>query len=545
MAHRRHILSQLLASGLSLAAVGAARGQFERRDWMDPALNPSTVLKPTLQFGYTDSNDIAGIAFSPNGDRMYVSSSPEVVNFWAVLVYHWPEVGGGLAALVGLPSLLWAARALRRHQVHGRCYCPRCNYDLGDSRARESPGTPAAPGTPANTANLACSECGLDLRNRPPRAAQGPLRRARVPLILLVATAVPYAALWAGQTPRKGWVQNEFFWCWRAIEEQFKQIPGDPLLPFRGAAMRLDAVDCTSGEVLRTLALRPGPAVISPSISPDGQWLFFKGYGTVECIEASSGRVVGKLSRVPSLVSPGDRALVDFDVERRAAYFSRCQDNESQLCEWFPASGELRVVVSEPCAVPGESRQYAVIGAGTDRQVVSAPGMQEMETRRSHIRLFGLDGASVRRFDAPERALGYVAPTVSRVGKLYWPKFLGGLLEFDCRTGQSSDLGSHWSGDIAYSLSPDGGILATAKGLLLDTRTKKTLARLDFLPSLMVTEYLTFSPDGSRIAAVAFNSTANTRYTQNIFVFNTSSVTNASARDDERLRINPTPGDSK
>src|SRR5262249_38977096 len=141
---------------------------------------------------------IQSAAFSPDGETLYVLINDQAINLWAILVYFWPEIGGGLVALAAILFLLALRRILRTPRLPAQPHCRPCNYCLKSAPSQ------------------VCPECGKPIK----RTIRGRTTRRRVLVFVipLGVVALAYSLPWAFWLPRPGWFSRSVNWWSYDIE---------------------------------------------------------------------------------------------------------------------------------------------------------------------------------------------------------------------------------------------------------------------------------------------------------------------------------------
>src|SRR5690606_35587345 len=131
------------------------------------------------------SGHIGSVMFPTGGgaERALVQLNPSIIDLWAGAVSYWPEILGGVLALLAIACLWRVVRVLRRKREAGAWHCRRCNYSLA--------GVPQGDGASGQR----CPECGVDLQRRRPVLGRRTRQRIAPALAVLSLAAIGYATM--------------------------------------------------------------------------------------------------------------------------------------------------------------------------------------------------------------------------------------------------------------------------------------------------------------------------------------------------------------
>src|SRR5262245_2460498 len=152
------------------------------------------VLEPIHDIPLTRMPFLEAVRFAPDG-RLYVHEMEATLNLWRLAVHYWPELLGGVSALMLVVLAVPILRVLRRPRIVGALHCRRCNYDLTD--------------TPAGKL---CPECGVDPAKRRPVVGRSTRRRLAWPVGMALVVLLLYSGLHLARAPRESWLNEEFNW---------------------------------------------------------------------------------------------------------------------------------------------------------------------------------------------------------------------------------------------------------------------------------------------------------------------------------------------
>jgi hypothetical protein len=229
---------------------------------------------------------IAEAEFSNDAKTLYLRTDWPIVNVWTILVYLWPELLGGLSAILVLVSLIPLWRLRRRPRIVGAPHCRNCNYCV---RGVESG---------------ICPECGRPIRR--PIIGRPLRRRIAVPVTLLAVVVLGYGGLWALRLPRWGSASHWLHWWSISAAEVAKRLDY-PYIDFVMSRTRILEVDVQMGQLRRELLTGGGASRMGGFLQPvpGGQTLIvtFGPYDLPTLVDLRSGRIHRRLELPEALLS--------------------------------------------------------------------------------------------------------------------------------------------------------------------------------------------------------------------------------------------------
>lgn len=298
-----------------------------------PAVGPTHVIPRTAH------QELAGGApatFSLDSRSLIVQTRPDAVNVWAVLVFYWPQIVGGLTGLVVLGACLVLWRISRRGQLAGHPYCPKCGYCLtGCSGGR-------------------CPECGLEDALK--RAVVGKSRwRRMLPAMVtaLLAVAV-YGVLLGSGLPREGTISTWVNW-WSVSLLKWAQKEGLSEITERSRRIyRLVELDVASGRVVRRLFTLPDHDWMLKTLLPNERAIFIRDdrrSAEVALMDTRRGRVIRTLPRPESdtggwVLAEGQYAVAGVSSDGLTAYTVWVHEKRPDVrcVAWDLLTGDERLV---------------------------------------------------------------------------------------------------------------------------------------------------------------------------------------------------------
>ncbi len=312
------------------------------------------------------STDLLEVTFAPQGDTLYVAANSEVVNLWSICVFHWPEILGGLLALILLVCTWRLVRIVRRPRIEGRVYCGRCNYDVTD-----------APPT--------CPECGRDLEAKPARPGKTRLRRSIPTIVIVLVTCLLYAMPWAMNVGRQ-WPAVAGWFQWDSAEAVtwIQDRPITRLQPFVRRGTELLAVNPATAE-WRRVAFVDLPFAVGNEfdlkISPDGRWATLRNdYQSLTAIDLQSGGVIGVRGSITQRVTRGRpsvwTSVAGYNADSSSVFAVWHNESERRvsLVEWNPVTQAVRIVEERESNVYDGGRIEMVEAERWTRSVTGEPG---------------------------------------------------------------------------------------------------------------------------------------------------------------------------
>lgn len=477
-------------------------------------------IQPRSQLAFSDSDDIGGVAFSPDSTAMYVQLRLEAIDPVDVVRAYWPEAlgaGVGIAALV----LLWLAlRVVRRRRRPGHWHCRRCNYDLTGL---------AVPLTDDGAAPCRCPECGVDVANRTPvRGRRLSLRLA--PLLVPVALLLGgYATLWIAAVPRATAMNRDAYWPSTTLASWVQSWQVAWLMPFLRSVDRIVAVDPASGRRLRTVYTGSFVTYFPLVLTPDGGSLFLSGgSGRLLRVDTRSGRVLGAAVRPGgSETTGGWQRVIGFSKDGAEAYAVHLHDAElkTRVYGWDLASGRQRLLAEtdayEEILSGGRrgtfAREYFVQSVEPLRFVSVPDFMERYSGQRDYVaRLQGAGRPPDREIPWPAITGPTQPPVLSADGRrFYIQEETHAVRVMDLHTGEETwftTAGLFDTGLDQLVLSRNGRWLFWSMhgGAILarDLNSESWAARCHYDEEL-IAPALSVSPDARWLVGVGFYSRAS------------------------------------
>ncbi|MCZ6835443.1 MAG: hypothetical protein O7G85_06685 [Planctomycetota bacterium] len=312
---------------------------------------------------HLEYQNVRSIAFDPNGNSVYVHLHEPVINVWAVLVNHWPELLTGVLVLETLLLIAFFIRIGRRPQLRDRPYCRRCNYDLSSHVECIDDGKR---GRFDVTKDTKCSECGIDLNCELLRRGKSARRRLALIGPVWLVTSLGLVAMFGLGVPRQGAVSRHAFWPSTGLVEIVEARKIGFLGPWIKNADHVIEVDLERGLTIRTVLMRQSLVYSDISISRDGQWLFLSGPKPNEMTRygISDGQVKS------SVMLPGmtmgfhdEPSIIAFAPDDSMAYV-QWLDYEHDTCgvsAWDLENDQCEVMVKTPAYLVATGSRNAPI----------------------------------------------------------------------------------------------------------------------------------------------------------------------------------------
>lgn len=491
-------------------------------NWSDPVGITQTpvVIQPEKAVEFPGSNDIHSVAFSPDGEILYIAIDAQSIDLWKAAVSAWKEIFGVAAGLIALITVLVILRVRAKAQTPGHPHCRKCNYDVlgqapkaicrGRERQRPAPGT-------------LCPECGVDLHRRPPRRGRSAARRLAIPVTVGLAFVLTYGVMLAIGLPPTGRASTWFTLFSERIDGWAERNQIDRLLDFKMPVTRIVKMRTEDRSIVGTLASRRGRTATNMLVSPNGDRLVTaEGASRIVCLSTRWGWAVRSLADVklaPWYQEPG---IIRYDESGDVfvASFGATGDR-SELCRWNVERGTRDVLISEPpyrfTAQGGQSvpelRRYAVIPTEKGLLFLSAPDfMQAYQEHRYPIVVHDGRGQIVREIVLPSVASPTAQPLVAGSSGIgFIPAGTSGLLGVDLLHGELLGAARPGERDVLQdqmACDRDGRLVFVSGFRMIvvrDTRQRGWIARLPWLEPY-IAPTLTFSPDGRWLASVPFRS---------------------------------------
>jgi hypothetical protein len=451
----------------------------------------------------------SGLAFSPDGARLYASYPMPVIDVWSLAVSLWPELLGGVLALLTIVTLVLLLRRRSRRQSAGAPHCRRCNYDLSAHAAAER-GLAFPPGTK-------CPECGSDLARRPPRRGRSFRRRAAIPLALWTGAAAAYAALFIAGVPRVNAASAWLDWSSAALARLAARWSSPWLSRRVTQGEQIAQYDTATGSFTRTLLTHRDRTFSDLAVSPDGAALLTWGAKGVKAFSTLTGRRISSAA-LPGY--PGDVGypfVLGFTPESAHAFVSWI-DRDRGLCGVSRVnirSGAAQTLVSTTHSPPGSTprgspwgRHFVMISSDPPVFVSYPHFMESYASKRFTLR--------VHDARVPDREIEVsVLPDLTSWVAIVRDAKLGPVARTIAEYGQSITGTVISTGDPAptfrttmgpsgrLDVSPDSATLAGGanNAVQLVSAADGKPARTLPLPPQLYAPSPKFSPDGKWLAA--------------------------------------------
>ena len=381
----------VLAFSQHMSASGAERYAAQESD---------TPFDPVHTIRFEESPRIGSAAFSKDGRSIFVLIHPQGVNIWALIVYRWPEVLGGLAGLGTLCAgwVLW--RIVRRERLVGKPYCPKCNYCLE--------------GCPSDR----CPECGYERARLGAVVGRALWRRTLAVVVVLAMIVAGYASLWVAAVPRDAQAKTWFNW-WSVDLLAWAKDRGYRWITDHGQFVnRVLEVEVALGRAKRVLITWPGYMGLPLALSPDGSGLLIEWPGdALAIVSTTSGRIVGKLTcgDQPQARLSGWRQLAGFSDDGKTAYVVWLDQprRKTQLLAWDLETGGAKVVFEADAEVHQNEKGREMVRAKRFYHIPGHSDTRVLELPRGH-RVRG-------QVDMPVRDLARGAEVVRVISSRIWP----------------------------------------------------------------------------------------------------------------------------
>ncbi|MEM1165686.1 MAG: hypothetical protein AAGI30_05280 [Planctomycetota bacterium] len=495
---------------------------------------------------FPGTNIITGVEWSPSGDALYVHAIDTWINPVEVVVYGWPEVGGGLLVLVAIVWVVWLIRVRRRRRRVGAPHCRKCNYDLS---AHQPDG--------AQPWVSACPECGVATAQWKPILGRTMRRRMLAPTAAVGVMVLPYGAAWVFGLPRTGEWVHMIGWRSGSLAEFAETHHIGSLQWFERYNDHVIEIDPRTGETRRIVITRTDASWPIVSLSPSGRLMVFQNErrahtrtasGEVligEVVDVASGRTVQELWGPPieQDLQPYDvQAAVAFQGDDEFVLISGTDGVDDHLIRFEIATGRWQRMVSIPLhagLTRLEPRHFVADRHHDPSAIVSVSGFHESyHLKKTAYFVFDVDGDEIllrRTRPAPKhdhkarpRALVFTrssvwgdpdavspsgVPTVVPGGEAMWCANQADrwAMEIDLRDGATVDrvrVGPVWE---TLAIDSSGRMVAAAWDhrhiirtlVIFDAESNMPIALLPY-PQELVRPVPEFSQDGRRLATVGF-----------------------------------------
>lgn len=492
---------------------------------------------------FSDYEGVRSAAFTPDGKSILVHMHEPIVDVWALLVYHWPEILSVLTALLTLLFIVQIARVASRRQTRGSPYCRRCNYDL-TSQVKVRP---KGRGLSLNfDPDARCSECGSDLARHQPRIGRSAARRL-LPITVAWIIVVPtYATVMGLKVPRQNAAGEWFRWPSTALAHLADKHDLKWLKRRISIGERVKMIGLATGDVTHDLLWLLAPSYNSIGVSPDGGSFFLSGPKSNEITQYH----IRTGARIASVTMPGevriafrDDTIIGFSQDGSVAYV-QWLDKVNGVCgvsAWNLENHSQQTLVTEPAYFIDQlkrvemGRQFRLRDSHHPPQFISCPDINEARgTKTFIVHVHDTESGDVRIIDVQPR------PDTFRSGLVMDTRgdrlFAGtvdrkDLMTIDLTQSSPSEpflLDGHRVGPelavngelIAARFAPSGQLI-----LLGHLPTSRLIAKLNF-PKVtpIAPAEIEFSPDGRWVAAVTFRGRTTTQSLRELILWNLEPV---------------------
>lgn len=500
-----------------LAANPGFQDPWDRRPYPRERIETPVTLEPTYTFSSPESAVGHAVLFHPDGARAYGLFHAETLDMWKLAVNYWPEAGGVVVGLIGLPLVMLAVRALRRPQRANQLYCRRCNYNLAGLPALSTLGK-----GPPKEPEARCPECGVDLNRRRPVRGIPTWKRAAIPLCVSIALVAGYASLWAFHLPRSGTATTWVNWTSKWWYDQAQQRQWTDLLKkYRTRGDLIIEYDLATGRTNRTLYRSSLATSFPPLLTPDGLMMIVSGpvQGSLARISTETGRRLGWIQVAPpaSDWDPFAPPVIGFNGRGDQAYLNVADhpSSLSRLLAWDLRRDEATQVLTAELYKDefgprsgAYKRRFAVLPASNVPRFLSMPGFMETSYTRDFTLKIHTPGEEDRSIKGRADIDPMAPPIVTPDGRFAFFKCdLYCIAGYDLTSGESAGVLKLSYGDYPsenLAVSPDGRLLAVPCRpncfLLRDLTRQLWLARLEHAKDPFQQRPV-FSPNGRWLGA--------------------------------------------
>jgi hypothetical protein len=495
-------------------------------DWPLEATKVDHTLQPTHQVSFPNSEFIFSTDFSPDGNTVYCLIDGQSVDLWAAGLHRWPEMLGGVLALIIVSYLIVLARVRKRPQVLGTPYCRRCNYDVS-----------------SQPADAKCPECGVSLTVARPRLGRSFARRLRWPTAIAAALLCGYGLMLAA-CPRSPGVAGPDIWS-LTIDSLVESYQPAWLLPHRVKVSRIVAVDTNTGTYLRCVKTFRNFSHAGLKVSPDGKFLVAADQNhNLLWLRSSSGRVERTTNAGEFRSGFQNEFLVGFDGPPSDpwVYFATSDQSavKSRLNRWNPRTGQVVIVLDEPAftmtyangSAGALARRYRLLRRTDGLATLSAPDFLQAHREGKYaitLRAPESAGSAVEAVIPVEAPFVGTSPLMvsSESSRAFLTSGTTGLVRIDLDNHTTlspvrPSVGEHVQHQA--SISDDGRRLFVAvfrnAVLVYSVPDQSWVARLQ-IPAPFIAPDSTASPCGRWLAATPFKTTASPRgpYKHELFLY--------------------------
>ncbi|HZW06838.1 MAG TPA: hypothetical protein VFF65_06915, partial [Phycisphaerales bacterium] len=399
-----------------------------------------------------ESSDLESAMVSPDGKSIWAVVDAPMIDVGKLINQNALTLASILAGVASLLLLVWAYRAAHRRRTVGAMHCRRCDYEVA--------------GVAASQTAPICTECGLDLRRRPPRPGRTRFRRLALPVtaaLLVVGSftwfltvgraAYPKPApegRW-GSTTLQRWSSTPWLTWLNAASER-----GDLLLE----------LDTESGVTRRLICARPTRTFFHAVYNPAAKAVYLQGPDGIDLVGVDSGRTIATL-RGEEAVGRGSTAplIAGHGAGGGTVYLNGAASDgaSSWLVEWDWRTGKHRRIAQAPGwkgqAYPSPAHHTVI--PGTPLRLLRYTDFGEaFQTKHYRLTLLDDKGTVLKEADLGERVNPMSVPSFSSDGALvFLPGPFSGVVALDASSLQQVDrLSTRTSTDRA-TVRPDGRLM--------------------------------------------------------------------------------------
>jgi hypothetical protein len=335
---RAHVASVVVALTLAASVAGV------RRDELREAL---PVFGPMQRIAFSADERIVAGVFSDDGTALRILTETRAVNVWALVVYFWPELLGGLSAIAAVACVRRVLIVRRNPQIVGAPYCRKCNYCLTGQISNR------------------CPECGA-LTSRMASGRRS-TRRFLLPVFVLLAFAIPYATLCALRVPRQGTACDWLHW-WSIDIDAWSWATYRPKAAWTQDVVAVTSIVVQTGSRTTQIVAPRLPLQHAVALTPDGAGVIVERLQnqSLELIDTGSGKTLHRICPSDALVTPrlsSSGKLAGFSEDGAYAYVAfESAGQRTDLMEWNLRTGSSRSVLESHggsatyFCIPGESK---------------------------------------------------------------------------------------------------------------------------------------------------------------------------------------------
>ncbi|HYD00845.1 MAG TPA: hypothetical protein VEB22_06415, partial [Phycisphaerales bacterium] len=304
---------------------------------MNLPVRQDDAIQPLYIKVLPESSDLESAIVSPDGESVWAVVDAPMIDVGKLINQNALTFASLLAALASLLLLLWAYRAAHRRRTVGALHCRRCDYEVT--------------GVASSSAAPVCSECGVDLRRRPPRPGRTRFRRLALPVTAFLLVAGSFA--WFLAVGRAAYPKPAPEGRWGSTTLQ--RWASTPWLAWLNAASaRGDALlelDTESGVTRSLICARPTRTFFHAVYNPAAKAVYLQGTDGIDLVSVDSGRTIATL-RGEEFVGRGSTAplVVGHDAAAGTVYLDGAErgGKSSWLIEWNWRTGKHRRIAQVP-----------------------------------------------------------------------------------------------------------------------------------------------------------------------------------------------------